>query len=360
MVSFTPPPIRAPSAAESARSLPTDHLFPAGDAGAQSAATIEDAAPPAQAAASSDKDRPAHIDRTPKWLVLAALAGLAMATVGAVAWWLMGPDGAAEEQTVERTDKNALPSATIASTKEALPAPAEPGAGIPISPGIDERASVQQLAESPKLEVPEPESGSAPTPAIGPGRTLAMFHRDIDRGDIERAAGRLHEGALGQLGENRLPAADEGAVKASLQKLHRTYKNNGGIVSTKVRKSSVAGERASVSLVYVMGNGTVFREQRDMFNVNGTWKAGPVLSLIQEKKAAPVPKIVDQGDRAARAAKTEAKPVVAPSQSDPSPMAVIEKAERAIKQEIERLKHCQGKWGKTPECPKSVWDQEEE
>jgi len=57
----------------------------------------------------------------------------------------------------------------------------------------------------------------------------------------------------------------------------------------------------------------------------------------------------------------QSQPRPAPPQPSPSPQAnrPSNPIEALVNREIERLKRCQGKWGKTPDCPQGNWNTEE-
>jgi hypothetical protein len=101
----------------------------------------------------------------------------------------------------------------------------------------------------------------------GPGKTVELFYRSLEKGDIDNAMGVFSSSTTNNFPRNKIQLYMNEAVKETQEKQ--------GIKSFKIDREDITGDTAKVSYTVEYGNGTIENETLELIKENGEWKINP-------------------------------------------------------------------------------------
>ncbi len=98
----------------------------------------------------------------------------------------------------------------------------------------------------------------------GPGKTVELFFRAIENGQLQEAKSYLSNNTIQSLGTDKWDAL--------LTQMHQELINKGGVGKIKITEETITGDIAKVTVSISFGDGTEEASVMDLIKENDKWK----------------------------------------------------------------------------------------
>ena len=102
--------------------------------------------------------------------------------------------------------------------------------------------------------------------APGPGKTVEQFYRAVESGRVDAATDML------SIADAEMAAIASAKLAAAFERERARFAEAGGIESIEVLSEEIDGNRATVNVRMIFGNGAEDEEGHDLVQVDGRWK----------------------------------------------------------------------------------------